>query len=368
MTDASPKIAALPKVVLHDHLDGGLRPATLIELASEPSFKAANPDFALPSYDPDNLLELIHQGARSGSLVEYLKPFAYTVAVMQNRESLTRIAAECVADLATDGVVYAESRFAPGLSTERGLTEHQVVEAVLEGFAQGMATAAKASKRIEVRALLCTLRHWEPTRSVATAQVAVDFHRTNSGVVGFDIAGPEAGFPPSQHAEAFALLRKNQVPFTIHAGEAAGVDSIAEAVQLGARRLGHGVRIIEDIHLVDEQPRFGSVASQVRDERIVLETCPCSNVDTTAVSSLSEHPLPQLHRWGFATTINTDNRLMSGTSMSNEFSVALNNLGLDRTALHAMTVNAMNGAFAPSTLSEQLISTTINPAYTQWTV
>lgn len=364
MTDLTPAVAReLPKVVLHDHLDGGLRPSTIVDLASEASFKAANPDFALPSYDADNLAELIQTGANSGSLVEYLKPFVYTVAVMQTPEQLVRVAAECVEDLAADGVVYVESRFAPGQHTDRGLSEHQVVEAVLAGLELGTARAAAVGRRIEARALICTLRHWDPSRSVHSAQVTADFHRAGTGVVGFDIAGPEDGFPASQHADAFALLRDAGVPFTIHAGEAAGVDSIRDAVELGARRLGHGVRVIEDIKDVAGQPQVGPVASRVRDDQIILETCPCSNVQTGAVPSLAKHPLRQLHQWGFAATINTDNRLMSGTSMSGELEVAGAELGLDIETVHAMTKTAMRGAFIDPATAQDLLTTVIEPRF-----
>ncbi|NUS72083.1 MAG: adenosine deaminase [Corynebacteriales bacterium] len=348
MTIAPDVLKRAPKVVLHDHLDGGLRPETLVELASEASFKKKNPKFALPSYDAKTLAEIIQRGANSGSLVEYLKPFEYTVAVMQNAEAITRIAAECVEDLAADGVVYAESRFAPGLSTEHGLSESQVVEAVLAGFELGMKNARVAGNDIEARALVCTLRHWEPTRSVDAAKVAIDFH--NSGVVGFDIAGPEKGFPASDHVQAFMLLRDNNVPFTIHAGEADGVASIVDALSLGARRLGHGVRIVEDIN---DDGQFGATATRVRDERIALETCPCSNVQTGAVAHMAEHPLRRLQELGFAATINTDNRLMSGTSMTNEFTVGVEQLGLDLENLEQLTITAMKSAFCDETVKKE---------------
>lgn len=360
MTAPPVSLNLLPKVLLHDHLDGGLRPTTLIELASDPAFTAQHPDFTLPSYDADKLAAIIQQGANSGSLVEYLKPFEYTVAVMQTPENLHRIAMECVLDLAADGVVYAESRFAPGLSTAEGLTEPEVVTAILTGFNDGMAAAAQAGHPIQVRALLCGLRQWEPQRNLHTARIAADFYAMGAGVVGFDIAGPELGFPPSAHAAAFELLRERGVPVTIHAGEAAGTDSVADALAMGARRLGHGVRILDD---VDAAGRLGLVARQVYDQRITLETCPCSNVHTGAVASLDSHALPPLYRAGFAVTINTDNRLMSGTSMTNEFRVVTEELGLDVAALREATITAARGAFIPPAESEALIKNVIEPGF-----
>lgn len=357
MTATESSVTAAPKVLLHDHLDGGLRPATLIELANEPAFRRRNPDFALPSNEPAELAALIQRGANSGSLVEYLKPFDYTTAVMQTPEQLHRVAAECVADLAADGVVYAESRFAPIQHLQAGLTESAVVAAVLAGFEQGMADARAAGTPIEVRALICAMRHLSAEESLGSARVAIEFH--GKGVVGFDIAGPENGFPPQQHAAAFSLLREHGVPITIHAGEAAGVDSITGALAQGARRLGHGVRIVEDIR----DGVLGDTATQVRNEHIALETCPCSNVHTLAVPSRSEHPLRYLLQQGFAATINTDNRLMSGTSMSAEFSVALAELGLSAADLRTLTFNAMQAAFCDEATKSRLLTEVLEPAW-----
>jgi adenosine deaminase len=298
-------ILKAPKALLHDHLDGGLRPATIVELAAAVGHQ-------LPTTDPVALGEWFVAAADSGSLERYLQTFAHTVAVMQTEEGLHRVAKECALDLAADGVVYAEVRYAPEQHLERDLTLDQVVEVVEAGFREGSAEAAAQGRPIRIGTLLTAMRH--AARSHEIAELAVRFR--DSGVVGFDIAGAEAGFPPTRHLDAFEYLQRENFHFTIHAGEAFGLPSIWQAIQwCGADRLGHGVRIVDDITGVpgNEPVVLGRLAAYVRDKRIPLELCPSSNIQTGAVPSIAEHPIGLLHDLRFRVTVNTDNRLMSGT-------------------------------------------------------
>ncbi len=348
------QLAAAPKVVLHDHLDGGLRPDTLIKLAEQYGV-------ALPSTQPDELAQHIQRGAASGSLLRYLEPFSYTVAVLQTTQALRRVAAECVVDLALDGVVYAELRFAPELSTERGLSTSEVVDAVLEGFVLGTQQAATHGRRIVPRALLCAMRH--QNRSAEIAELTATYHSAGAAVAGFDIAGPEAGFPPHGHDAAFSYLREAGVPFTVHAGEAAGLDSIAEALDVGARRLGHGVRLADDVSSQSGTPVLGPIAARVVAEGVALELCPKSNVDTCAAPSLAEHPFALLDRAGVSVTVNTDNRLMSGTSMTDEFERLVRQFGYDLAGLERLTRNAVAAAFVDGDVRREITDELITPGY-----
>src|SRR5918997_4188179 len=302
-------IVKAPKALLHDHLDGGLRPATVVELAAAVGHE-------LPETDPARLGEWFVAAADSGSLERYLETFAHTVAVMQTEEGLHRVAKECALDLAADGVVYAEIRYAPEQHLERGLSLNQVVEAVHAGFTEGCAEAAAQGVPIRIGTLLTAMRH--AARSQEIAELSVRYRDT--GVVGFDIAGAEAGYPPTRHLDAFEYLQRENSHFTIHAGEAFGLPSIWEAIQwCGADRLGHGVRIIDDIEGAGESLPLGRLGAYVRDKRIPLEMCPSSNVQTGAAKSIEEHPIGLLRRMYFRVTVNTDNRLMSGTTMTQEF-------------------------------------------------
>lgn len=353
ITPAQEQILRAPKVLLHDHLDGGLRPQTVIELADALGH-------TLPATDAVSLGEWFHRGANSCSLVQYLETFQHTAGVMQTESALERVAAECAIDLARDGVVYAEVRFAPELHTSLGLGMPAVIEAVLAGFARGSREAAAAGHPIRVGALLTALR----TAGVAqeVARLVVDFR--DRGVVGFDIAGAEKGFPPTAHQSAFDFLRRENAHFTIHAGEAYGLPSIWEAIQLcGAERLGHGVRIIDDITMVDGVPVLGRLASYVRDRRIPLEMCPTSNLHTAAAASLREHPIGLLKQLHFRVTVNTDNRLMSDISMSSEFAGLVDAFGWTLADLQWVTVNAMKSAFIPFEERLALITDVIKPGY-----
>lgn len=347
-------IRQAPKAVLHDHLDGGLRPATVLELARDCGYDQ------LPAGDAESLGAWFRDAADSGSLERYLETFAHTVAVMQTPEGLRRVARECAEDLAADGVVYAEVRFAPEQHLEAGLTLDEVVEYTLEGFREGEAIAAAAGTPIRVTCLLTAMRHAARGREIA--ELTVRFR--DRGVGGFDIAGAEAGYPPTRHLDAFEYLRSNSAHFTIHAGEAFGLPSIHEALAFcGCDRLGHGVRITDDITDSADGPRLGRVANYVRDMRIPLELCPSSNVQTGAVPSLDKHPFDLLARLRFRVTVNTDNRLMSDTTMSQEMEKLVQTFGYGWSDLERFTINAMKSAFIPFPDRLKLIDEVIKPGY-----
>jgi len=344
-----------PKVLLHDHLDGGLRPATIVELAAEIGHELPVAGGAA------ELGAWFAQAADSGSLERYLETFVHTVAVMQTAPAIARVARECVEDLAADGVVYAEIRYAPEQHVEQGLGLDEVVAAVQEGFDQGVAAAATAGHPIVVRQLLTAMRH--QARSMEIAELAVAWR--DRGVAGFDIAGAEAGFPPTRHLDAFEYLQRENSHFTIHAGEAFGLPSIWEAIQwCGADRLGHGVRIADDITVHDDgRVELGRLAAYVRDQRIPLELCPASNVQTGAATSIAEHPIGLLTRLRFRVTVNTDNRLMSRTSMTDEMTALVEAFGYDLADLRWFTVNAMKSAFLPFDERLALIDEVVKPGY-----
>ena len=353
-TPTSDQIKRVPKALLHDHLDGGLRPETIIEIAQQIGYKK------LPTDDPKKLADWFEESCNSHSLVRYLETFSHTIAVMQSKEAIIRVSRECAIDLARDGVVYAEVRGAPELFTEQGLTLDQVVEATLEGYKQGMAEAASEGNKIRVESLLCGMR--QNNRSQEAAAAVVKYR--DKGVVGFDIAGPEDGFPPTNQLETFEYLRKENAHFTIHAGEAYGLPSIWEAIQIcGAERLGHGVRIIDDIDFSGDKPKLGPLASYVRDRRIPLELCPTSNLQTGAAKTYSEHPIGMLAKLRFRVTLNTDNRLMSRTSMSNEMSECVKSFGWKFADLQRVTVNALKSSFIPFEERLEIIEKVVKPAY-----
>jgi adenosine deaminase len=340
-------IRRAPKVLLHDHLDGGLRPQTILDLAAEIGYQ-------LPATDAPSLGRWFADAAASGSLLRYLETFDHTVAAMQTAAALTRVARECVEDLAADGVVYAEIRYAPEQHVEGGLSLDEVVAAVQEGF-------DAAPSGIVVRQLLTAMRHQARSREIAELAIAW----RDRGVAGFDIAGAEAGFPPTRHLDAFEYLRRENAHFTIHAGEAFGLPSIWEAIQwCGAGRLGHGVRIVDDITFTDSgEPILGRLASYVRDMRVPLEMCPASNVQTGAASSIAEHPIGLLTRLRFRVTVNTDNRLMSNTSMTSEMAALVEAFGYTLEDLRWFTINAMKSAFLPFDERLAIIDEIIKPGY-----
>ncbi len=355
MIPSRDQIRRAPKVLLHDHLDGGMRPTTVIELAREQGYDA------LPTTDPEDLANWFTRGADRRNLVLYLETFAHTVGVTQTRDGLSRAAAEAAEDLAADGVVYAEVRFAPELHTTAGLTLDEVVEAVLDGFEIGMATAAAAGTAIKVGTLCTAMR--TAARSHEIAELAIR-HR-DAGVVGFDIAGAEAGHPPTRHLDAFQLVMRENFHITIHAGEAFGLPSIHEALQYcGAERLGHGVRIVDDITVdPDGTPALGRLATYVLDRRIPLEMCPTSNVNTGAADSYETHPIRLLRDLRFRVTVNTDNRLMSDVTMTDEFSKCCQTFDWDLTDMQWLTINAMKSAFWPFRDRLDIINRIIKPGY-----
>ena len=353
MTDGLPtrsEIDAAPKVLLHDHLDGGLRPTTVIELADELGYHG------LPTTNPDELSAWMRRGADRKDLVLYLETFAHTVGVMQTAESLHRVARECVEDLAADGVVYAEVRFAPELHVESGLSMDDAVEAVTSGFAD-----ASADTPLTIRTICSAMRHLN--RSLEVSQLAVKWR--DQGVIGFDIAGPEKGYPPDDHMLAFQYAQRENFHFTIHAGEAYGPASIWKALQwCSAERLGHGVRIVDDIEIADDgTASLGRLADYIRDCRIPLEVCPSSNLHTGVVDDLADHPIKLFKDLQFRVTLNTDNRLMSNVSMSDEMWNMVQVFGWDLADMQWLTVNGMKSAFLPFDERLILINEVIKPTY-----
>jgi adenosine deaminase len=348
-------IGRAPKVLLHDHLDGGLRPSTVLELAHQTGYAD------LPAADANALAAWFRDAADSGSLERYLETFAHTVGVMQTRDALMRVASECAQDLAADGVVYAESRFAPEQHLEGGLSLDEVVQAVLDGFRAGESAARVQGRDIRIGVLVTAMRHAAKSRQIA--ELAVDFR--DDGVVGFDIAGAEAGYPPTRHLDAFEYLRQANAHFTIHAGEAFGLPSIHEALQwCGAERLGHGVRITDDLTVeADGAVTLGRLASYVRDKRIPLELCPSSNVQTGAVVSIAEHPFGLLADLRFRVTVNTDNRLMSDCTMTSEMLRLVETFGYSWTDLQRFTINAMKSSFLHFDERLAVIDDVIKPGY-----
>ena len=348
-------IRRAPKALLHDHLDGGLRPATIVDLAAEFGYAG------LPTTDPVELAAWIRRGADRKSLELYLETFAHTVGVLQERDAITRVAAECAEDLAADGVAYAEVRYAPELSTERGLTLDEVVEANLAGFRIGVERAAAAGHPFVMKALVTAMR--QAARSVEVAECAVRWR--DAGVVGFDMAGPEKGYPPTRYLDAYDYVRRENFHITIHAGESFGLPSIWEALQFcGAERLGHGVRIVDDVVVQpDGSVELGRLAAYVRDRRVPLEMCPTSNVHTGAARSIREHPIDLLRRLRFRVTVNTDNRLMSDVTLSSEFAALDEAFSIGLGEMEWLTINAMKSAFAPFDERLRLINEVVKPGY-----
>ena len=344
-------IRSVPKVLLHDHLDGGLRPETIIELADQIKYKK------LPTKDPDELGNWFHRGANKGSLVEFLQGFEHTVAVLQTKENLERAAYEMMEDMRNDGVVYVETRFAPVLHTEKDLYLEDTVKAVLEGLEKG-----KRDFGVGYGLILCGMRNMKNTLEIA--ELAVNFRR--QGVVGFDLAGEEGGYPPKKHVDAFQFIQKANFNITIHAGEAFGKESIWQAIQwCGAHRIGHATRLLEDIIFDDEGYvfGFGDLAQYVLDKRIPLEICLSSNLHTGAVDKLENHPFGILFKEKFRVTINTDDRLMSDTDMTKEFLAAIKYFNLSFDDIEKITINSMKSAFIPHKERLHYIYNVIKPGY-----
>jgi adenosine deaminase len=442
---SSALVGALPKVALHDHLDGGLRASTVRELSRELGLpvpglddmeptavdddmepaavdveaagtpKASAPEAVAPDADPldtdapdaDALVtpapeadpldtdapdadapdtfvpdaeapadpeassadmamaearavaDWFHTAADSGSLPSYLSTFERTVALMQTAPHLRRVAREFVEDMVADGVVYAETRWAPHQHTAGGLTLDEAVQAVQDGLDEGVAAAAESGRRIVVGQLLCYLRHLDPTDDLVEIALA----RRDSGVLGLDLAGPEAGFPASWFRAQFERAREAGLRVTIHAGEADGPSSIADALDCGAERIGHGVRLLEDIDDDEESPHFGSVAARVREAEVCLEVCPSSNLQTAAAEDLASHPVGALHRLGFAVALSSDNRLMSRTCTSREMLLAAQTFDWTLADLERIVVTGLENGFAPAELREALRDEVVLPVF-----
>ncbi|HUI64103.1 MAG TPA: adenosine deaminase [Bacteroidota bacterium] len=346
-------LIAVPKVLLHDHLDGGLRTETMIALARQNGYTK------LPAEDPISLARWFHQDARRGSLPLYLEGFSHTTGVMQTEEALERVAYEMMEDMHSDGVVYVETRLAPVFHTEKGLHWDEVVNAVLRGLEKG-----RAKYGVEFGLILCAMRNMRLSQEIA--ELAVDFRER--GVVGFDLAGEEGGFPPKKHVDAFHYIQRENFNITIHAGEAFGKESIWQAIQwCGAHRIGHATRLIEDIGVDRRNPhkiiRMGYLAQYILDKRIPLEICLSSNVDTGAAKDIDSHPFGLLYKYKFRVTLNTDDRLMSDTTMTREFKLALKSFKLTLEDMEKLTINAMKSAFQPYNKRIRLIYDVIKPGY-----
>jgi adenosine deaminase len=342
----------IPKVELHDHLDGGLRPETIIELAKEQKIDD------LPTTNPVELAEWFHRGANRKNLGLYLEGFDTSVAVMQTRDALYRIAYEALEDLAKENVVYAEVRFAPIQHVEGGLNLEAVVEAVLSGLEKG-----KEEFGVVYGLILCAMRHQDSDVSLEIAELAVGFR--DRGVVGFDIAGDEFGHPPKRHLDAFQYIRNKNFNITIHAGEAFGPESIWQAVQIcGTQRIGHGTRLIEDMVVRGTRiERMGSLADYLRDKRIPFEMCLSSNLQTGVAKSIEEHPFNIFYKNAFRVVLCTDNRLMSNTSITKEMALAVEYFGLTLRDLEKITINAMKSAFIHYDDRIRIIYDVLKPGY-----
>ena len=362
MTSAPLPPLGLPTVVLHDHLDGGVRPSTLIELAEAIGHE-------LPTTDPGELAAWFVGSASAGDLETYIETFRHTTAVMQTADNLRRIAAEAVVDLAADGVVHTELRYAPEQHQRGGLSGQGVVDAVREGIEEGITQAAAAGQRISAVQILTIMRNGDQGKQIAELVI----ENRNRGVGGADLAGPEAGFPVSAHKRPLRILRQASVPVTIHAGEADGVQSIADSLHVGgAVRIGHGARLVEDITFsqpTDADPWglegavLGPVAQWVLDQQVPLELCPSSNLHTGLVETVAHHPATPLLRLGFAVTISPDNRLVSGTSQSRELGLLVDEAGWNRDDLRDIAVTAAWNAFLPHHERERLVEDLILPPY-----
>jgi len=345
----------LPKSLLHDHLDGGLRVATVLELADEIGW-------TLPTTDPAALQAWFTAGAASKDLLQYLATFEHTLAVMQTETHIERVAAEAALDLAHDGVVYAEVRFAPELHTQDGLSLEAVVRAVTSGFRRGEADAAAAGKSILVNAICCAMRTEQ--RSLEVVQLVDRMRGYDDKVVAFDLAGAETGWPPSLHAEALAFARQHHINVTIHASEPPDLDLIDDALQHGAHRIGHGVRLQSDItRLADGSLQLGPLARYVYDHQIPLEMAPTCHVHVGAVPDLASHPIGPMLRHGFNVSVNTDNRLMSGVMPSSELLAVATTFDLAMSEVEQLVVNGVMSSFAPYEVRKRILEQQVRPAF-----
>jgi adenosine deaminase len=347
-------VQKVPKVLLHEHLDGGLRPATVLELAQECGYEQ------LPCTDPEELGRWFCAGAARGSLAEYLEGFRHTIAVMQTSAALERVGYEFIEDMAADSVVYAEVRFAPHFHTAEGLGLDGVMTAVLRGLRR-----AAAEFEVGYGLIVCAMRNEDADLSLRLAELAVSYR--NQGCVGFDLAGEEAGHPANHHLAAFQFAKRSNFSITVHAGESFGPESIWQALQYcGAHRIGHGVRLVEDIVIYDKKVvRVGDLAQYMLDHRIPIEICLSSNVHTGATESLESHPFPYFWAADYRVTLSTDNRLMSGTTMTDEYQIAVEHYGLEFNDLEKLSINAAKSSFAPYAERVSTIFGRIKPRFAE---
>lgn len=338
---------AIPKALLHDHLDGGLRCATILEVADAIGWQ-------LPETDPDALQAWFTRGAETKDLLAYLATFEHTLALMQTAEHIERIATEAVEDLAADGVVYAEVRFAPELHQQQGLALDAVVEAVVAGFERGETLAAEQGRSIQVNTILCAMRTEQ--RSLEIAQLTDRLRHRHDKVVGFDLAGAETGWPPSLHADALTFARERHLNITIHASEPPDLELISGALAHGAHRIGHGVRLQADTEIGDDgELVLGPLAQFVLDHQIHLEMAPTCNVQIGATPAVDQHPVGAFLRAGFNVGINTDNRLMSNVMPSSELLAVTTAFDLDAAEIHRLVTNAIESSFAPMAARQAIV-------------
>ncbi len=348
---------AVPKSLLHDHLDGGLRPTTVLELADECGWTPR-----LPATDPDELQAWFTRGADTRDILQYLATFEHTVAVLQTASALERVAYEAVVDLADDGVVYAEIRFAPELHQQRGLALDAIVEAVCAGLRRGEAAARQAGRSITANTICCAMR--TEHRSTEIVELVERLRRHEPKVVGFDLAGAETGFPPSLHAEALAFARRHQLNLTIHASEPPDLELISDALAHGAHRIGHGVRLGRDTTRTrDGRLELGTLAQYVLDHQIHLEMAPTCNVQIGAVPSIADHPIGPFLRAGFNVSVNTDNRLMSGVSPSSELAAVAAAFELSWAEVRQLVVNGVMSGFAPWDERVRIVEQVVRPGF-----
>lgn len=325
-------IHSLPKAELHCHLDGSMRVETIIELAKEQNVK-------LPKNNPKDLKKYLEVGMDNKSLEDYLKAFDVTCSVLQTEESLFRAAYELAEDCANENIRYLEIRFSPILHIEKGLTLTDVLDAVLRGKAK-----AETDFNIVIGVLICSLRHFDPDTSLTLAELSVAYK--NRGVFGFDLAGAEDNFPAKNHKEAFYLIINNNINTTVHAGEAYGPESIHQAIHIiSANRIGHGTRLREN----------GDLLNYVNDHRIPLEMCITSNVQTKAVKTFKNHPIRFYFNLGLRVTINTDNRLISKTTLTDEYMLAIKKFGFTANEIKYIILNGFKSAFLPFNQKIKLI-------------
>ena len=350
-------VRAAPKVLLHDHLDGGLRPVTVLELAD-----ACGWTEELPATDPGELQTWFTRGAETRDLHQYLATFEHTLAVMQTVEAIERVAYEAAIDLARDGVVYAEVRFAPELHQQRGLPLPEIVDAVCAGFRRGEREGAAEGRPIVVNAIICAMR--TERRSMEIVRLVERMRFVEPKVVAFDLAGAETGWPPSLHAEALAFAREHHLNITIHASEPPDQELISDALAHGAHRIGHGVRLANGVLFTpDGEAMLTDLARYVLDHRIPLELAPTCNVQIGAVPTLADHPVVRFLRLGFQATVNTDNRLMSNVSPSSEMHAVATTFDLAWGEVEQLVVNGIEAAFAPLEERRRLIDQVVRPAY-----